>query len=213
MKRLGLFALCAIALMGQTKDFLTADEADQVREFQDPVDRLKLYMGFAKQRVALVENLLSKEKAGRAAMVHDALEEYTKIIEAIDVVSDDALKRGKALDEGVGAVASGEKELLERLQKVRTRPLKDLTRYEFALDTAIETTRDSMEIAQADLKERSRDVQAKTAREKKALEEMMQPKDLETKKAEEKKTADTAATKKKAPTLRRKGEPAGEKKR
>jgi len=48
-------------------------------------------------------------------------------------------------------------------------------------------------------------VQAKEERDKKELESMMQPKDLEAKKAEEKKAA-AAENKRKAPTLYRKGE-------
>jgi hypothetical protein len=201
--------LAALALPGWQRDFLTADEADQVREAQDPALRLPLYLTFAKQRLALVQNLLSKEKAGRSITIHETLGEYSKIIEALDTVSDDALKRGKAIDEAVGTVASQEKDFLETLEKIREGNPKDINRYQFALDTAIDTTRDSMEIAQADLRERTRGVQTKTAREKKELEELMQPKDREQKQAEEKKEA---ATKKKAPTLRRKGETAPDRK-
>lgn len=206
---LAVLLLAAVSLPAWQRDFLTADEADQVREVQDPALRLPLYLNFAKQRLALVQNLLSKEKAGRSITIHDTLEEYSKIIEAIDTVSDDALKRGKAIDEAVGGVASQEKEFLESLEKIRESAPKDLSRYQFSLDNAIDVTRDSMEIAQADLKERTRGVQTKVAREKKELEDMMQPKDREQKRAEEKKEA---ATKKKAPTLRRKGEVAPERK-
>ncbi len=207
---LAAIALAAMALPAWQRDFLTADEADQVREAQDPSFRIPLYLSFARQRLALVQNLLSKEKAGRSITIHDTLDEYTKIIEALDTVSDDALKRGKAIDEAVGKVAGEEKEFLGILEQIRESNPKDVNRYQFALDTAVEVTRDSMEIAQADLSERSRGVQAKTAREKKELEEMMQPKDRELKKVEEKKEA--AAAKKKAPTLRRKGEVAPDRK-
>ncbi len=209
MKLLALLALAAVSLPAWQRDFLTADEADQVREAQDPNLRLPLYLQFAKQRLALVENLLSKEKPGRSVTIHDTLDEYTKIIEAIDTVSDDALKRGKAIEESVGAVAKEEKEFLEKLEKIRESAPKDMNRYQFALDTAVDVTRDSVEIAQADLRERTRGVQTKQAQQKKDLEELMQPKDREQKRAEEKKEA---TTKKKAPTLRRKGEVAPERK-
>lgn len=205
--RLLLCALLALSpLAAQPKDFLTADEVDQVRLVQEPNERLKLYLGFARQRVALVEQLLAKEKAGRSAMIHEALDEYSKITQAIDTVSDDALRRKIDIAMGMEAVAAAQKEFLARLEKVRAVKPRDYARYEDALGNAIEDTAVSMELAQQDLRERTRDVQAKDAREKKQAEEMMTPSELAGRKEQEKKDAATAATKKKAPTLKRKGE-------
>ena len=82
---------------------------------------------------------------------------------------------------------------------------RDSARYEFALQQALETTQDSLELSTQDMKERSTQVSGKQEREKQALEELMQPKDREEKKAAEKKAAE-AEKKNKAPTLRRKGE-------
>jgi hypothetical protein len=186
------------------KDFLTADEIDQVREMQEPNERLKLYVKFARQRLALVEQLLTKEKAGRSAMIHEALDEYNRIIEAIDTVSDDALRRKLDIALGNEAVASAHKELLVKLQAFQSQKTRDFSRYEDVLANAIENTEVSMDLAQQDLKERTTEVQAKDAKDKKKAEEMMTPAELAEKKAEEKKAA--AAPKKKAPTLKRKGE-------
>ena len=200
-----LVVLCLIAapqLFAQ-RDFLTADETDQVRLAQDPNDRVTLYIHLAKQRLNLAQHALSKEKAGRSILVHDALEDYSQIIDAIDTVSEDALKRKLDIKEGMAAVAAGEKELLEQLEKIQESQPKDLARYEFALKQALETTRDSLELSQQDLSQRSAEVQAKEQKEKKELEAAMSTKELEEKKATEKKEAQT---KKKAPTLYKKGE-------
>jgi hypothetical protein len=201
-----LLLLVLTAPLSAQRDFLTADEVDQVREMQEPNERLKLYVKFARNRLALVEQLLSKEKPGRSAMIHQALDEYSKIIEAIDTVSDDALRRKIPLDIGTEAVAEAHKELLVKLRKFEEQKPRDFSRYEHALSNALENTEISMELAQQDLAERSKDVEAKDRRDKKAAEAMMTPTELAEKKAEAQKAADSAAMKRKAPTLKRKGE-------
>jgi hypothetical protein len=206
MKLLWLcFALVLPVGAQQDRDFLTADETDQVRLVQEPNARIALYTQFAQQRVSMVENLLGREKAGRSLLIHDALEDLSGIIDAVDTVVDDALKRQLPVDEGLKVLAAAEKEMLQKLNKIQDNSPKDMARYDFALKQAIDATADSLELSEKDVKVRSAEVQAKQEKEKKEIESMMQPKDLEEKKAEEKKAAATEA-KRKPPTLRRKGE-------
>lgn len=207
MMRLLQFAAALVfasgVLAAQDRDFLTSDEADQIREAQEPNARLKLYVDFAKQRVAMIEQLLAKEKAGRTALIHDVLEDYTHIIEAIDTVADDALRRKLDISLSIKSVADAEKEMLAALQKLDANQSKDYSRYEFALKQAIETTQDSADLSASDLKTRASEVATKDAKEQKDLESMMKPDEVAEKKADQKKETEQ---KKKAPTLRRKGE-------
>jgi hypothetical protein len=195
--------LAAAMPLTAQRDFLTAEEIELVREAQEPNARLKLYIKFAEDRVALLQHMFATEKAGRSVRIHETLEDYTKIIEAIDTVSGDALKRHVDIELGAQAVAGAEKKMLAALQALEEKPTKDRSRYEFALKTALDTTRDSLEMALEDLGERRAGVAAKEGRDRAEREAAMRPEELKEKRTAEKKETDA---KRKVPTLRRKGE-------
>lgn len=196
-------SLLTLPLAAQQRDFLTPDETDQLREVQEPNARLGLYSKWALLRLDEIEQMIASNKAGRATFIHDLLEDYGHIIEAMDAVADDALRRKIALDTGVITVTGAEKDMVTRLQKIRDAKPKDLARYEFALNDAIDTTQDSLELNQADLPGRAATVAAKEAKEKQERLATMTPAEAADRKAEDKKAS---PPKKKAPTLMRPGE-------
>jgi len=197
--------LILIALLAQ-KDFLTPDEVERIREAQDPNLRLTLYSDYAKQRLDLLKQLFAKEKPGRSILIYNQLDQYTKIIEAIDVVADDALRRKLDLTLGITEVAKAETKMLAELEKFAASEPKDISRYEFVLKTAIETTQDSLEISQQDLKDRSRTVTERDTAQRKDRDALLTTEDKKEKAEAEKKSGETERKTRKAPTLRKKGE-------
>ncbi|MGH9557708.1 MAG: hypothetical protein ACRD30_00610, partial [Bryobacteraceae bacterium] len=187
------------------RDFLTTDEADQVREAQDPNARMKLYLHFAKQRLDQVNQLLSKEKAGRSGLIHDLLDNYSDIIDAIDTVSGDALRRKIEIGQGNSAVASGEKEMLEKLNKIAESKPKDLDRYQFVLEQAVETTQDSYDLSRQDMHTRQAAAASEEQREKAERSADLTPQ--EKKDGQKTNGSDQIQPQRKKPTLRRPGEP------
>ena len=208
-----LLLIAAVSLpLTAARDFLTTDEADQVRLAQEPNARLLLYTGFARQRIEMLDYLLAKEEAGRSSLIHETLGDYTKIIETIDIVADDAIARGVDVTEGITAVADAEEEFAAKLEAILESKPRDLPRYRFVLDTAVETTTDSLEVSLEDLGDRKLTVAEQKEREQRRLETMMTP---EMKQDMKKDTAEfeekEEEEKKKVPSLFKKDEKKPEK--
>ncbi len=206
MKRLLLLSIACLAASfarAQDRDFLTPNEIEQIRQAQEPNERLLLYVHFAKQRIDVVQNYLAKDKAGRSIFIHNNLEDYNKIIEAIDSVSDDALKHNRPIDKGMIAVLNAEKEFLDQLNKIHDSEPRDLERYKFVLEQAIDTTNDSHELSLEDSRKRSTELTAEEAKEKKDREAMMPSKEA---KERNKAAAAEGEKEKKVPSLYRPGE-------
>ena len=127
----------------------------------------------------------------------------SQIIEAIDTVADDALRRKLPIDKGNIAVTKEERAMLADLRKIQDSNPKDLSRYDFVLKDAIDTTSDSMELSEQDLSVRSQELAEHDTKEKSERDAALTPQEVDEKKAAEKKEAQQ---KKKAPTLRRPGE-------
>src|SRR5258708_6604641 len=117
-----LLSCCLVMLLtsqafGQ-REFLTNDEIEKIREAQEPNVRLKTYLLFAKQRLDQPQQQMAKDKKGRSLAVRQLLEDYSQIIDAIDTVSDDALKRKGDIALGAAEVATAEKTFLAQLRKI-----------------------------------------------------------------------------------------------
>lgn len=202
MRWLCLLLLSLAPAASAQRDFLTADEVDQIRIAQEPDLRIPLYQKFAEQRISMLDQLFSQKKTGRSGLIHDTLEQYTQIIEAIDTFIDDALARKKPIT-SLAALTKSQRDMLARLEKFKESNPPDMERYQFVLDNAIDTTRDSIDMSEVDLRTRTQGAESREAEIKKERQEMMTPeRQAEVKKQEEKEKA----AEKKKPSLYRKGE-------
>lgn len=201
------FPLAGQDLLGGGRDFLTDHEADLIRENQEPEHRIGQYLHFARLRIELVRQALLREDAGRTKLIHRNLEEYGRIVEAIDFVIDDAAADQVDLADTLKTLAEREKEFLAALERIREKRADDHWTYEFVLEDAIEITRDSMELTLEDLGDRGRRILEADAREKKRQRALMTPeRRKEVEKVEKKVQAEEQEQESKSPTLLKPGE-------
>lgn len=199
--------LFPLFLSGQTqdRDFLTPNEVDQIRVAQEPNDRILLYIHFAKTRMDMIQRYLENDKPGRSLFIHNTLEDYGKIIEAIDSVTDDALRHNRPVDKAMIALLNAEKEFLDQLDKIDSSTPRDIERYKFVLAEAIDATRDSRELSLEDSRKRGTELSAQDTKEKAERESVMTTKEVAARKKETEKTSGDAE-KKKIPSLYKPGE-------
>jgi len=199
-----LIMICGAPLLAQ-RDFLTSDEVEKIREAQDPNLRIQVYIQFAKQRLDQLQQQVAKDRKGRSLIIRQLLEDYAAIIDAIDTVSDDALKRKLDITAGTAALAAAEPKFLAQLKKIEDSQPHDLDMYDVSLKDAIGSTSDSMDASKEDLGKRAEVVAAKEEKEKKEIESMTPKDEVQAQKAEDAK-ADVGTPKRKPPTLYRPGE-------
>ena len=194
------------------KDFLTQHEVGIIRETQEPNERVAAYLHMAALRIELVSQLLEKDEEGRGAKIHENVEQYGRILEAIDAVIDDALLKDVDLDKAYIALLTDEAAFLKRLREIQDSEPDDLWRYEFVLEDAIEITADSLEMAREDTSDRKRAILEADDAERAAREAATSDaRRAEVEKAKAKEASKEEKFESKRPTLLKKGETLGPK--
>lgn len=201
MKTLLCFLALAAPLAAQG-DFLTNSEVEKIRDAQEPNLRMEAYASFAKDRIDLIKSLMAKDKPGRSLMIHDALDDFAKIVDAMDDVTDDALERKIEVKKGVEALERMETAALVEMKRIQDSHPRDLERYEFVLTQAMDTAKDSLEAAREDLGERMNKLLARRGQEEQEKKADQAPADG----SKPTVTPVSPDTQGKAPTLLRPGE-------
>lgn len=140
--------LTADARAAQQKDYLSALEADKIRDAETPNDRIKLFLTFADDRLKKFQYELTHPSANRHAdMLNSMLNAYAGCVDdAADLVQL-GIEKQENIRQGINLMASRTKDFLAILEKLSTDGA-DLELYKDNLDDAIEGTRDAMNDAE-----------------------------------------------------------------
>jgi len=155
MKTAVFLVLCCLlpsalpaARPAQDKDYLTAVEADKIRDAETTNDRIKLFLDFADDRLKKFQYELEHPSTNRHAdMLNSLLNAYVGCVDDAADLIQLGIEKQENIRKGVDLMASRAKDFLAILEKLSAEgPERDL--YKDNLDDALEGTRDAMSDAE-----------------------------------------------------------------
>ncbi len=150
-----VLALCALAAcplaLGrapQEKDYLTALEADKIRDAETSNDRIKLFLTFAEDRLKKFQyELEHPSQARHAEMLNALLNAYIGCVDDAADLMQLGIEKQENIRKGIDLMASRTKDFLPMLEKYSANG-PELELYKDNLDDAIEGTQDAMNDAE-----------------------------------------------------------------
>jgi hypothetical protein len=155
-KSLLFWVLCPVSLSllaanccaAQQKDYLSALEADKIRDAETSNERIKLFLSFADDRLKKFQYELEHPSANRHAdMLNSMLNAYIGCVDDAADLLQLGIEKQENIRQGIDLMASRSKEFLAILEKLSTGGV-ELDLYKDNLDDAIEGTRDAMNDAE-----------------------------------------------------------------
>ena len=135
------------ARAAQEKDYLSAVEADKIRDAETSNERIKLFLSFAEDRLKKFEYEIQHPSSNRHnEMLNALLNAYIGCVDDAADVMQLGIEKQENIRKGIDLMASRTKEFLPILQKYSNGP--DLEIYKDNLDDAIEGTQDAMNDAE-----------------------------------------------------------------
>jgi hypothetical protein len=130
------------------KDYLSAVEADKIRDAETVNDRIKLFLTFADDRLKKFQYELDHPSTNRHAdMLNSLLNAYVGCLDDAADLIQLGLEKQENIRQGVDLMAARTKEFLVVLEKLTNDgPEREI--YKDNLDDAIEGTRDAMNDAE-----------------------------------------------------------------
>ncbi len=137
----------ATARAGQ-KDYLSALEADKIRDAENTNERIKLFVIFAEDRLKKFQYELQHPSSNKhSEMLNALMNAYVGCVDDAADLIQLGIQKQENIRAGVDLMAGKSKEFLEILQKLSSEGT-ELELYKDNLDDAIEGTRDAMNDAE-----------------------------------------------------------------
>jgi len=151
-----LLSLCVMLVVpalssrgAQQKDYLTAVEADKIRDAEnDNNERIRLFLSFAEDRLKKFQYELEHPSSNRHGdMLNSLLNAYVGCVDDAADLMQLGIEKQQNIRKGVDLMASRTKDFLAILEKISTNAV-EIEIYKDNLDDAIEGTRDAMNDAE-----------------------------------------------------------------
>jgi hypothetical protein len=152
-----LMSIMPLRAQFRGREPLNEKEIDELRETaQEPDKRLKLMVGFARARLATIDQMRGDPRfaAERGARIHDLLEDFTRLVDEIGDNVDDYANRKADLRKALKLVIEGNTEFQLKLRTLKeqgagagagTKPGVETGDYTFVLQNAIEAVNSNLD--------------------------------------------------------------------
>jgi hypothetical protein len=132
----------------QEKDYLSALEADKIRDAETSTERIKLFLTFAEDRLKKFQYELEHPSSNKhVEMLNALLNAYVGCVDDAADVMQLGIEKQENIRKGIDLMASRTKEFLPILEKFSADG-PELETYKDNLDDALEGTRDAMNDAE-----------------------------------------------------------------
>lgn len=138
-------AVSRAAAQGE-KDYLSPEEADKIRDAQDPGDRIKLYMSFAQDRIDKFEYEVNRpeKEAQYDDILNNLMNAYVGCVDDAADQIDVAQEKQTDVRDAVKLMKVKDTEFLAKLQKFDQANGPDFEAYRYTLEDAIEGTKEAI---------------------------------------------------------------------
>ena len=141
-------AIVAVPAKAQQKDYLSALEADKIRDADNSNERIKLFITFADDRLKKFQYELQHPSQNKhPEMLNALMNAYIGCVDDAADLIQLGIEKQENIRQGVDLMAERTKEFLETLNKVAADRV-EIELYKDNLDDAIEGTRDAMNEAE-----------------------------------------------------------------